>query len=132
MKQPGRPGRSWAQMGEIERQGAYARRAVNRAIASGKLVRPGVCSLERPLNEYHSDHIEGHHHKGHDREHWLDVIFLCKRCHAALDTESGRTRFANQDNPDHWIWIEPGEGEYTLEDLRNGLKKLDRDPTENE
>ncbi len=21
--------------------------------------------------------VEGHHHKGYDREHWLDVIWLC-------------------------------------------------------
>ena len=27
--------------------------------------------------------LNAHHHKGYDKEHWLDVVWLCARCHAA-------------------------------------------------
>ena len=26
-------------------------------------------------------HIQAHHHNGYEREHWLDVVWLCRACH---------------------------------------------------
>ncbi len=56
-----------------------ARSAVMIALNSGRMVRPTSCSdcgQERSL--------QAHHHMGYDREHWLDVEWLCGPCHRAL------------------------------------------------
>lgn len=54
--------------------------AVDNAVRSGKLVRPEHCqgcgSLCKP---------EAHHHNGYEKEHWLDVVWLCDICHAKAD-----------------------------------------------
>lgn len=76
---------AWEDWKGWKRERARPRAAVRRAIESDKLIRPDKCSLDEPLDDYHSDRIEAHHHnKSFDKEHWLDVIFLCHRCHNAL------------------------------------------------
>jgi hypothetical protein len=57
-----------------------ARKAVRVALASGKLTRPAVCSkcfLPRKL--------QAHHQNGYDKEHHLDIIWICAKCHRAED-----------------------------------------------
>ena len=59
-----------------DRPKAIARAAVGDAIRKGRLTRPLLCEdcgSERPL--------QGHHHLGYDREHWLTVTWLCVPCH---------------------------------------------------
>lgn len=58
------------------RQKHVARTYVHNAVSAGTLIRPDSCS--RCGKECTP---EGHHHKGYDREYWLDVIWLCARCH---------------------------------------------------
>lgn len=51
--------------------------AVGRAVRRGRLVQsprcqhPGCTTVK----------VEGHHHNGYDREHWLDVVWLCRKHH---------------------------------------------------
>ena len=58
-----------------------ARRAVHNALRSGKLSKAPceLCGIddERVL--------EAHHYQGYDEAHWLDVQWLCVRCHAKVD-----------------------------------------------
>jgi hypothetical protein len=50
--------------------------AVAAALRSGALVRPDGCQgCGRAM------HLVAHHHLGYAREHWLDVQWLCRRCH---------------------------------------------------
>lgn len=60
-----------------------ARMAVNRAIAKGRLTRPASCSRCGADGSRCDCKVEihAHHHLGYAREHWLDVIWLCHRCH---------------------------------------------------
>jgi hypothetical protein len=54
-----------------------ARNAVNDAVIRGVIVAPKhlICSnCKKQAQEYH-------HYKGYKREHWLDVIPLCRDCH---------------------------------------------------
>ncbi len=48
--------------------------AVKVAIRAGRLKR-------LPCERCGSEPAEAHHHHGYDREHWLDVQWLCKQCH---------------------------------------------------
>lgn len=66
-------------------QKAKARRAVRTAVEAGRLIRPERCSLFFPLYPICKGQIEGHHHLGYDREHWLDVQWLCAEHHIMLD-----------------------------------------------
>jgi hypothetical protein len=52
-----------------------ARQAVNAAVKRGQLTRPAVCNRCRETAL-----LYGHHHS-YAPEHWLDVEWLCKRCH---------------------------------------------------
>jgi hypothetical protein len=71
---------------KAERQDAY--RAMYRAINRGELTRPDRCercgSPEEPDAEEPGRKIrmEAHHHRGYGPEHVLDVIWLCRGCHA--------------------------------------------------
>jgi hypothetical protein len=61
-----------------------ARSAVANAIQASKI--PPACMLTcadcgRPAQHYH--------HESYDREHWLDVIPLCRKCHTARHNGSG-------------------------------------------
>ncbi len=58
-----------------EQWGAY--RAVYRNKKNGRLPSPDTLFCEicrRPAQEYH-------HHLGYNKEHWLDVVPLCRPCH---------------------------------------------------
>ena len=61
-----------------------AKAAVARAKRDGTLTqRP--CSCGNPKSE-------AHHHKGYAPEHWLDVEWLCKKCHAAAHLAGPKRR----------------------------------------
>ena len=54
-----------------------ARDAVNKAVATGRLLRPDfrLCYYcPKPAQQYH-------HWKGYAKEVWLDVVPACKECH---------------------------------------------------
>src|SRR5437870_4357481 len=53
--------------------------AVHRTVKSGKLVRPTMCSNCGIVGK-----IEAHHYKGYAKENWLDVQWLCRRCHMGV------------------------------------------------
>lgn len=57
---------------------AIARSKVTNALRRGDLVRPSTCSRCQRLCK-----PQAHHHRGYAEEFWLDVIWLCKRCHTA-------------------------------------------------
>lgn len=57
-----------------------ARWQVKLALLEGRLVRPTTCSDCGKASKY----IDAHHHNGYDEPHWLDVIWLCKKCHGRL------------------------------------------------
>jgi len=59
-----------------------ANHAVERAIDTGKLVRPETCSECGNRGD-----IEAHHHKGYAPEHWLDIVWLCVFCHRKADAK---------------------------------------------
>jgi hypothetical protein len=48
--------------------------AVFRAISRGEVVRPSACSRCGQLSE----HIQAHHE---NYEKWLDIVWLCPKCH---------------------------------------------------
>jgi hypothetical protein len=64
----------------------YAWHAVYQSIRNGRLVKPSECSLCGS-----SQRIQAHHHKGYDRAHWQDVVWLCRACHIAEDIKARRT-----------------------------------------
>jgi len=55
-----------------------AQAAVRDAIKSGDLVRPAVCSVKGCTE---TTKIEAHHHRGYEKENWINVVWLCKRHH---------------------------------------------------
>jgi hypothetical protein len=59
---------------------APAHRAVYRAVKDGKLARPETCQVCGRVAR-----VEAHHPNGYDKEHYLDVIFACRKCHDMLD-----------------------------------------------
>lgn len=58
------------------KQKFYARKAVGRAIKSGKLIRLNYC--EKCNKKCFPD---AHHHKGYADKNKLNVQWLCKQCH---------------------------------------------------
>lgn len=59
---------------DYNRHRAYE--AVSWAIYFGLLVKPPCCPICGS-----TERIEAHHTNGYDEEHWLDVEFMCQRCH---------------------------------------------------
>lgn len=57
-----------------------ARSAIGRAIRDGKINRGSHCHYCG--NE---SVTQAHHHNGYSREFWLDVIWLCRKCHRVAD-----------------------------------------------
>jgi hypothetical protein len=51
--------------------------AVADALKSGKIQRQETCAMCGAAP------TEAHHHRGYEKEHYLDVIWLCRRCHRA-------------------------------------------------
>lgn len=56
-----------------------AQTAVVNAVFKGVLPKANSlqCACGNPAKEYH-------HHKGYAKEHWLDVIPVCKKCHGKI------------------------------------------------
>jgi hypothetical protein len=98
-----------------ERMDAY--NAVQRALRSGRLVRPYVCEDCGQVDTKHGREGPGqpmvpvgwwepvaHHHHGYDREHALDVVWLCLFCHSrvhlAEKTEAIRRGVRDAPKPD--------------------------------
>ena len=50
--------------------------AVRWALVFGLLVRPDGCERCGAVKRLHA-----HHHKGYERDHWIDVQWLCSPCH---------------------------------------------------
>ena len=59
----------------------HARDAVYRAVKEGRLIKPDRCEDCGATGR-----IEGHHHS-YEPEHWLDVKWVCKRCHNKRDKQ---------------------------------------------
>lgn len=57
--------------------------AVKVALRKGTLVR-GTCLI---ANDDCRGQIEAHHYKGYAKEHWLDVVWLCKYHHELADSK---------------------------------------------
>ena len=82
--------RDWESAGKL----ASVRNAVRKALREGSLSRPVHCSqcgkhrseLQQSNGRYSS--IEGHHHRGYEYEHALDVVWLCKKCHAQAHVDA--------------------------------------------
>ena len=62
-----------------------ARDAVRRAVRGGKIQAANLCTCDcgNIAAEYH-------HYMGYEKEHRLDVIAVCVRCHARIDKEGKR------------------------------------------
>jgi hypothetical protein len=63
----------WAKKNPEARQ---AHRAINHALESGKINKSTHC--EECGN---SGRLQAHHWHGYKKEHWLDVQWLCAKCH---------------------------------------------------
>lgn len=60
-----------------------------KAVRSGRIIKPTVCS--RCPN---TERIEAHHYLGYAKEHHYDIVWLCKKCHHLahhLPTETGNS-----------------------------------------
>jgi hypothetical protein len=55
-----------------------ARNQVTHALATGRLCKPMFCERCGEVTRK----LDSHHHRGYSRRHALDVIFVCRRCHA--------------------------------------------------
>lgn len=88
-------GRAYSQRPDVKRYRA-AKCAKHRANNPGKnAARNAVRSAKKhgelaPASEHQCNHCgrrasEYHHHNGYDKEHWLDVIPLCRPCHLKAD-----------------------------------------------
>lgn len=67
--------------------------AVKKAIQRGIMVRPETCERcgrSPGLNRRGRSLLEAHHFRGYDRDHHLDVQFLCPPCHKQADQELER------------------------------------------
>lgn len=78
--------RRWAD--PARRLKVKARQSVNFAVMFGFFKRPDVCQSG---GKYHvpcsEGKISGHHHKGYDRENWLEIEWLCPACHREADKQ---------------------------------------------
>lgn len=54
-----------------------ARGAISHAVRYGRLVKQPCIQCGNPK-------VEAHHHLGYEQEHWLDIQWLCKKCHTAV------------------------------------------------
>lgn len=81
-------GKKWrSQWKASNKEKHRAHRAVCYAVKSGKLVRPNSCEK----CGVDSADLDGHHHKGYDEKHILDVVWLCGKCHHAADRAKRRS-----------------------------------------
>jgi hypothetical protein len=59
-----------------------ARRAVLKALQAGTLQKPAACP-----HCHRQVRVHGHHHKGYEKPHQLDVEWCCARCHRRLEAK---------------------------------------------
>jgi len=57
-----------------------AHEAIRRARVKGVLVIPNSCSRCKKV----SIDMHAHHYKGYDKQYWLVVSWLCRKCHAVI------------------------------------------------
>jgi predicted transcriptional regulator len=62
---------------------SQARRAVQRAVESGRITKPAAC--QRCDSPTPAAALHGHHHRGYDPAHHLDVRWLCVGCHVEAE-----------------------------------------------
>lgn len=60
-----------------------ANHAVEAAMKGRKLHRPSMCFNCGTVGK-----VEAHHHRGYAKEFWLDVLWLCVRCHRKAEEVS--------------------------------------------
>lgn len=75
-----------------------ARRAVNRALRNGVLVRPSECSQcgARPgVARNGKALIDAHHINGYDDEHLIDIVWLCQSCHQKVHARRHGIKFTD-------------------------------------
>ena len=60
-----------------------ARDAVNHSVASGKIVKPNECSSCGCGGVIHG------HHSSYEKVDWLDVVWLCTKCHNKVHFNEG-------------------------------------------
>lgn len=68
----------------VSRAKSIARQAVAKALKNGTLVRPAACE-----HCYKHVKLEAHHANGYDTPHWLDVTWLCRKCHRKANAAQG-------------------------------------------
>jgi len=59
-----------------------AHNALSNAIRDRKIIKPSACEKCGTSNKK----IHGHHWHGYDKDHWLDVQWLCPICHKSEET----------------------------------------------
>jgi len=88
---------------------APAVRKVTQAVKAGRLTRAATCEECGGPGP-----IQGHHHRGYEPEHELDVVWLCKPCHrirhgrraAVPSWERGARAYARTTGR---VWVRPGD-----------------------
>jgi len=74
-------------------------RCVHRAIRKGTLVRPVICEdcgEEFPL--LGKTKLTAHHYLGYEEIHYLDIQWLCRKCHNRADRLLRDIKFGRVDN----------------------------------
>lgn len=78
--------REWQQANPQKR---HAQDAVHSAVRAGKIQRATSLTCVHGGVRCKGAATGYHHHRGYDKEHWLDVIPVCSPCHVEL--EKGKT-----------------------------------------
>lgn len=68
----------------------HARRATRRAIRRGELVKPAVC------DRCGSKWALQAHHESYEPGRWLEITWLCQRCHAKSHRGPNNNRHADR------------------------------------
>lgn len=72
--------KKWSQMTPEEKQKAVARRYVKTRVDRGHMKKLPCAVCGNPQ-------VQSHHHKGYDKEHVLDVVWLCVKHHRQAEKE---------------------------------------------
>lgn len=71
-----------ARQGKDHPKQIKAKNFLNRAVQSGQIHRPQECVICGKRAKLH-----GHHHKGYAEENYLNVLWLCPKCHTQVHRE---------------------------------------------
>jgi hypothetical protein len=66
---------------------AAAKKAVRYAVRHGRITKPEWCHCCDTAHD--RQHMEAHHWS-YKPENWLDVIWLCRKCHKAVHKQLGK------------------------------------------